>query len=70
MKVTKTQITVTITKGYAWSLTKDLLVIKGLSALRSIRERYPSSRGDHHHAARLLSRDSSKKALDCHIYGI
>ena len=54
-----------------WGSSKDLLLVKGLSASRSNLERRPSSRGDHHHAATLPSRESSKKApLGCHIYGI
>ena len=54
-----------------WGSSKDLLLVKGLSAWRSNPERCPSSRGDHHHAATLPSRKSSKKApLGCHIYGI
>lgn len=36
---------------------------------RSNLERLPSSRGAHCHAARLLSRESSKAPLGCHSYG-
>ena len=80
IQVTKAQIQVTKTKsklpyykvmGNIGSLTKDLQLVRGLSASRSNLERRPSSRGDHCHAGRLLSRESSKKAhLGCHIYGI
>ena len=54
-----------------WGSSKDLLLVEGLSASRSNLERHPSSRGDHHHAAMLPSKESSKKApLGCHIYGV
>jgi len=49
------------------SLTLDPPLVKDLSALRSNLERCPSSRGGHHHAAVLPSRESSKAAqLGCH----
>jgi len=64
---------VTMLQGYAWcqTLAKDLPLVKGLSAPRSSLEGRPSSRGDHHRAATLPSREGSEKArFGCHIYGI
>jgi len=62
-----------ILQGYVryWSLTKDLLLVKDLTASRSNLEWCPSSRGDDYHAAMLPSWKSSQKAhLGCHIYGM
>ena len=73
VNVTKTKTEVTIIPCYAWyqSSAEGLPSVKGLSASRSNLERCPSSGGDHRHAARLLSRESSEKAhLGCRIYGI
>jgi len=72
-QIYQTKIKITILQGRVpyWSLPKGLPLVEGIFASRNNLEMCPSSRGDHHHAARLLNQESSKKAhLGCCIFGI
>lgn len=52
-------------------MSDDLSLTEDLGGLRSNRKRCPSSRGHHHRAPRLPSRESSAKAhVGCLISGI
>lgn len=50
----------TMLRAYEWCqlLTKDLPLLDSLFALTSSVEKYPSSIGEHHHAAKLFSQES------------
>lgn len=64
IKVAKVKSKLLILQSYMLyqSLTKDLLLAKGLSSSMCSPERHLRARGDQHHTAMLLSRERSKKA--------